>query len=346
MYALLHGMATGGRTLCGSRAPRERADVVDSEGLRKRLDGLNRKPLPREAGSDVDREEIRRRIRKLQREDAGRPVEAIRYSRDVPRVRAQRPPAARWPAALPGAETSVRLEDAGAGAEVEAPDGGRAYLIETRLDEAAEQSPALWRTFGEELARAEAGLRARIEAACGAEGAFVEDVLFLDVETTGLGSTPLFLIGTLVWEGGAPVVQQWFARDYSEERAVISLFLEGLGRKRLLISFNGRTFDLPYVRVRAAANGLPFRVSIPHLDMLHECRRVWRHVLPDCKLQTLKNRVCGRARAFDIPGSEIPDAYHGFVRTGDAAQIVRIVQHNMMDLVTLAELMARLASGG
>jgi uncharacterized protein YprB with RNaseH-like and TPR domain len=237
------------------------------------------------------------------------------------------------------------LEDAGPGAEVEAPDGGRAYLIQTRLDEAAGEGAALWTPCGEALVRAEAGLRARIEAACGAEGAFVEDVLLLDLETTGLASTPLFLIGALVWEGGEPVVQQWFARDYSEERAVISLFLKGLRRKKLLVSFNGRTFDLPYVRVRAAANGLPFRVGIPHLDMLPECRRAWRRVLPDCRLQTLESRVCGRARPFDIPGSEIPDAYHAFVRTGNAAQIVRIVQHNMMDLVTLAELMVRLSSG-
>jgi hypothetical protein len=168
-------------------------------------------------------------------------------------------------------------------------------------------------------------------------------VLFLDLETTGLASTPLFLIGSLECEAGEFVVRQYFARDYSEEAAVISLFAERLAAKRLLVTFNGKTFDVPYLRMRAAANAVPFEAEPPHFDLVHACRRVWKGVLPDCRLQTLEGRICGRWRSGDIAGELIPTAYHDYVRTRNAAQIVEILRHNEMDLLTMADLMVRLA---
>jgi uncharacterized protein YprB with RNaseH-like and TPR domain len=82
----------------------------------------------------------------------------------------------------------------------------------------------------------------------------------------------------------------------------------------------------------------------PHLDLLHHARRRWRDVLPDCRLQTLEWRVCGRRRSGDIPGEEIPEVYHRFVRTGDSRDIVSVFHHNALDLVTLADLAVALTA--
>ena len=112
-------------------------------------------------------------------------------------------------------------------------------------------------------------------------------------------------------------------------------------RKKLLITFNGKSFDFPYIRLRATANGIPFDLELNHLDMLHECRRIWKLELPNCRLQTLEQHICGRSRHGDIPGDQIPAAYHSYVRTGNAWQIVEILKHNMLDLVTMADLMVR-----
>ena len=65
--------------------------------------------------------------------------------------------------------------------------------------------------------------------------------------------------------------------------------------------------------------------------------------LPNCKLQTLERFVCRRLRRDDIAGSQIPREYHQFVRTGDARQLCSILQHNALDLLTLAELSLRIA---
>jgi len=169
-----------------------------------------------------------------------------------------------------------------------------------------------------------------------------EDLAFFDLETTGLSSSPVFLIGVMVWANGGLFTRQFFARDYSEERPIISMFAECLRGKKMLVSFNGKSFDLPYIRARAAATGAKFAFDGPHFDLLHISRRAWKDRLPNCRLQTLEAHICGRHRTGDIPGHAIPQAYHDYVRTEDARQMVSTLEHNRLDLITLAELMIHL----
>ena len=89
--------------------------------------------------------------------------------------------------------------------------------------------------------------------------------------------------------------------------------------------------------------GVPVPETAGHLDLLHAARRVYRGVLPDCRLETLERYVCQRRRTEDIAGHLIPEAYHHFVRTGNAIDLGRIISHNAWDLVTLLDLMLRLA---
>jgi uncharacterized protein YprB with RNaseH-like and TPR domain len=173
----------------------------------------------------------------------------------------------------------------------------------------------------------------------------VEDLVFMDIETTGLNASPLFLIGVMTWEDGGFVVRQFFARHYAEEAAVIARFADDVRGRRLLVTFNGKSFDWPYIRLRAIVNGLPPVAEPHHLDLLHESRRVWKPTLPNCRLQTIERHICGRTRTGDIPGSEIPAAYHAYVRTQDAWQMTSAIHHNMLDLVTLADIMTRMPDG-
>jgi len=237
----------------------------------------------------------------------------------------------------------VRLEEAVEGTVVAALSGGSAYVVEIALQELeCDEWNALCNSFQLSLTHDESNVRRRIVRNCFADSLAPEDLFFLDLETTGLASTPVFLVGTMAWEHSGLVVRQYLARNYAEEAAIISLSLEQAASRKLLVSFNGKSFDVPYLRTRAAATGVPFGIELPHFDLLHESRRAWKHLLPDCKLQTLESYICRRPRYGDIPGHEIPDAYHAFVRSGNAAEIVEILKHNMLDLVTLADLMTRL----
>ena len=351
----------------------------DGKELRKRLAALNRAPLrPEEVAEkakEIVRKEIKRRQTKASLGKTGpkhasakvpakkagtakkRPAikigareapstkapsvsspsgQPIVYRRDVPDavVRPLRP------RVLTG--EAVKLEKAVQGVATPSPHGPSAYVISNQVLTGEGAPSPLNAAFREVFDRDDAGVGAWITAMCDLDGVRPADVIFFDLETTGLTSTPLFLIGAMSWEGDRLVVRQFFARDYSEEAAVISLFLEWAASKRLLVSFNGKTFDLPYVRARAAANGVPFALAMPHFDLLHVARRIWRYALPNCRLQTLEVHVCGRVRHGDIPSWDIPDAYHAYVRTSNAAEMVEVLCHNLSDLVTLADLMVRL----
>jgi uncharacterized protein YprB with RNaseH-like and TPR domain len=314
--------------------------MSDPKDLRKKLDALNRKPVSI-SGSGADLEEVRRifgKKRKDKPETASQTgPSAIVYRRDLPRYSPK--------SGLPRIRTgeTIILEEATKGEEIHCRRFGRAYLIRNSVRNSEGDPASISEDFRRDLLEDESPLRAFLCRAFDTGGFGPEDVMFVDIETTGLGGTPVFLVGTMVWEDGGLVVHQYLARDYSEEPGIVARFVDLAGERKLLVTFNGKSFDIPYLRTRAAAVGVPFSVGFAHLDLLHVGRRVWGSKLPDCKLQTLETFICGRVREGDIPGSEIPEAYHEFVRTKNAAQVVEILRHNYLDLVTLAELMTRLS---
>jgi len=327
--------------------------MTTPEELRKRLEALNREPLPaRSEGEALSQaEQLRRRLRKQSgaQDGAGssppspprtkQSPQPIVFQRDLPR---RPPPAAQTPAV---SGPPVALEQAvpdGA----PAPDGSGVFIVQRRLLDAGDQWNVLCAGFAESVGRPGSGLWPQLRRIGIGDDLRLEDLLLFDLETTGLSSSPLFLIGAMTWDAGGLLVRQYFARDYSQERAALSLFLELAAGRKLLVSFNGKSFDAPFVRMRAAANGLPCRLDLAHLDLLHAARRIWKGSLPDCKLQTLERFVCRRYRDADIPGHLIPDAYHAYVRTGNAVQMVDVLEHNFLDLVTIADLIVRMPAAG
>ena len=250
---------------------------------------------------------------------AGAEAASIVYRRDLPRE-TPHPPREDPGICIP----LGRLVE---GIEAPSPRGPAFYLIE---------SPAAPH-LASALPRALDALSPAFEAAL-----TPEDVCFLDIETTGLGTALTFLIGTLVWRDGALVCRQLLARTYAEEASIVAAFADQARHTPLFVTFNGKTFDVPSLRARAAATGVALAAPVFHLDLLHEARRVYKGVLPDCRLQTLERIVCCRHRVDDIAGADIGRAYHDFVRTGDARELALIVKHNERDLLTMAELMARM----
>ncbi|MHB8997085.1 MAG: ribonuclease H-like domain-containing protein [Armatimonadota bacterium] len=168
------------------------------------------------------------------------------------------------------------------------------------------------------------------------------NVVFFDTETAGLNNEPLFLVGMLCGDGVEPYIRQLLARDYSEEPAVLAESRRLLAQADLIVSYNGITFDVPYLRNRLRYHKLG-KLELPsHLDLLPVARARLGRSLGNCKLQTLEQHLCRRERCNDIPGAQIPQAYHDFVADGDAGRLCRIIEHNSFDVITLAELTAHL----
>ncbi len=165
-----------------------------------------------------------------------------------------------------------------------------------------------------------------------------DKAIFLDAETTGFSNTPLFLLGIMYFDGESFIVDQLFARDYSEEADLLHYFSEIAPKFDILITFNGKSFDAPFIRDRMIYHRKPFEWTQTHVDILHHARRRWKGELPDCKLQTLESYICQRRRVGDVPGALVPEVYREFVRNGDTRLLADVFHHNALDLITLAEL--------
>jgi uncharacterized protein YprB with RNaseH-like and TPR domain len=189
---------------------------------------------------------------------------------------------------------------------------------------------------------------ARITADPILAGLVPDRCLFLDIETTGLsGGTGCyaFLIGTGFVEGQQFVVQQIFMRDYSEEAASLCFFSELLSRFDYLVTFNGKSFDVGLLATRLVMNRMENLLSrMPHLDLLHPSKRIYKYRLPDCRLATLEERVLGLRRHDDIPGEEIPPLYFRYVRSQNGGLVKKVFEHNTLDVISMASLVARLQS--
>ncbi len=171
-------------------------------------------------------------------------------------------------------------------------------------------------------------------------------VLFLDIETAGLAAnTYAFLCGLMYFQpdSGAFVVEQAFARDYAEEEGLLLHVREALGRFDTVVTYNGSSFDLPFLRTRMAVHRIPDIVPMGSVDLLHATRRVFRPELPNVRLVTVEAHLRGVERVDDIPSRFIPRAYHEYVRTQDARIIRNIVYHNRMDIFTMAVILNHLA---
>ena len=168
-------------------------------------------------------------------------------------------------------------------------------------------------------------------------------VLFLDIETCGLSASPLFLIGCAYFTGENIALVQLFARDLSEERPLLSFFASMFSQYDVLVSFNGKSFDLPFILNRGYENGIHIPADIVHIDLLHEIRHHYRTELPNFKLQTFERHVLNRKRSGDIPGDKIPRVYRDFIQSGNAGCILPILHHNVLDIITMIEMIYSLS---
>ncbi len=174
------------------------------------------------------------------------------------------------------------------------------------------------------------------------------EIVYLDTETTGLAGgtgTLAFLIGLGAAQGTEFVVRQFFLRDYTDEKAALAALAEALAPYRSIVTFNGKTFDLPLLETRFALARMksPF-ARLTHLDLLHPARRLWKLRLASCELTHLEREVLGIAREGDVPGSEIPRLYFDYLRTGSAEHLQPVFFHNALDIVTLAALTVEMAT--
>jgi uncharacterized protein YprB with RNaseH-like and TPR domain len=176
-------------------------------------------------------------------------------------------------------------------------------------------------------------------------GAFdLRKAVFLDTETTGLAGgtgTAAFLVGVGWVEGERFRFRQYFMRDYHEEAALLRGLADDLAGVERIVTFNGGLFDVPLLETRYRLNRERFPLADAlHFDLLHPARRLWKARLESCRLQKLERALLGVTRHGDVAGEEIPHIYFDFVRRRDGRAMARVLEHNRIDVLSLAALAA------
>ncbi len=168
-----------------------------------------------------------------------------------------------------------------------------------------------------------------------------EDLLFLDLETLGLWGASVILVGVAEATPTGVKVTQYIAETVDDEPALIVALTSHLAGKAALVTFNGRSFDWPMIRARAAYYGIPFPYTDrPHYDVLHFARRAWQ--LPNYQAATIEASLLGVERADDLPGSYVPEFYETYRRRGNIGPLVYILEHNRQDLLGLVGMCGQL----
>ena len=170
----------------------------------------------------------------------------------------------------------------------------------------------------------------------------IEKLVFMDIETMGLGSQPISLIGIGRIIGQKFTVQQFFARDIDEEAAILEAFSKNIHENDFFVTFNGEYFDIPFIKNRMRYLGISDRLFQPNFDALFFARKAWKNDLPNCKLQTIEKFIFNISRTDDVPGAYCPSFYQRFCKTKEIGTVVPIIQHNQQDIVSLAFIFFRL----
>ena len=169
-----------------------------------------------------------------------------------------------------------------------------------------------------------------------------ENFKFMDIETKGLSNVPIILIGVAEIKGKNIIASQYFLRDYSEEASIIDAYLSHLDEDSVHVTFNGKTFDVPFIKNRCRYNRIEADLDLAHIDLMYFAKNLWGEKLPNCQLQTIEKELFGIERVGDVPGQYIPGYWDTYFQKDNIGPVVPIIEHNAQDIISLASFLDKM----
>ncbi len=169
-----------------------------------------------------------------------------------------------------------------------------------------------------------------------------ENFKFMDIETLGLSNVPIILIGVAEIKGNNIISSQYFLRDLDEEIAILKGYFSHLDEDSVHVTFNGKTFDVPYIKNRLRYHRIDVDFDLAHLDLMYFAKYLWRDELPNCQLQTIEKYKFGLERVDDVPGQYIPGYYNTYLSEKNIGPMIPIIEHNRQDIVSLADFLMKM----
>lgn len=172
----------------------------------------------------------------------------------------------------------------------------------------------------------------------------LSDIAFLDIETTGnnMGvGTFAFLVGVCYIKANTLFAEQYLLTSIDSEDMLLTVVKGILSRFKFFASYNGRSFDIPFLIGRYQYHQIsPPQLNL-HIDLYHLTKRIFASP-GGYRLTEIENYLLRRGRDVDLPSSLVPHAFFRFIKSGDTRTLRLAISHNRYDITSLPLLLTRL----
>ena len=174
----------------------------------------------------------------------------------------------------------------------------------------------------------------------------LDQILFLDIETTGLSpsSSQLYLIGIAYYKNECWCIEQWMAQKEIEERDLLLKLCEFLPQYRVVLHFNGNRFDIPYLTEKAKTNFVDLTFDgYQGIDIYKRLAPLKNLLaLPDCRQKTIEQYL-GINRLDKYSGGELIHIYKTYLSAPSESALQLLLQHNRDDMKGMLDIVPTLA---
>lgn len=165
--------------------------------------------------------------------------------------------------------------------------------------------------------------------------------VFFDIETTGFSrqTARIYLIGTLEIGEDKNIFCQYLTENQADEKTLLKKFLADIKTSDALISFNGKSFDLPFIKARCEKYKIDYKVldQIKSLDLYKEIKEKSLFLsLENYKLKTIE-RYMGIYREDLFSGGDLISLYYEY-ENGDKNLENILLLHNEEDILNMPKL--------
>ena len=166
-------------------------------------------------------------------------------------------------------------------------------------------------------------------------GCSPEEILFIDIETTGLSpkTTALYMIGMIFLKDGNWTARQFFAQDQSQEKELLTGLADLLENFSAVAHFNGDRFDIPFLQYKYEQHGLPDPFGQKKSIDIYRMVKPYKLQLglPDCK-QTSIEKFLQIDREDQFDGKGLIRVYEDYTVSKNPESFRLLMLHNSDDL--------------
>lgn len=174
------------------------------------------------------------------------------------------------------------------------------------------------------------------------------DMLLLDIETTGLSAVraSIYCIGCSCLsdtDKNNINIQLFFAENPEQETELLIALGELLKTHKTIVTFNGNTFDLPFLKKRYSTHNMkqPFS-DIQSVDLYREACRLKQLIqLPDYKQKSIETFL-GCFREDPYTGKKLIAQYLLYIKEPSKELLHNLLLHNEEDVRGMYDLFALL----